>query len=70
MVDFFLDPVTPVNAHRLWGAVSLAVSLLVGRLVHRFYEDPIERRLQAWLGTRAEKRRSAEVPAEKGEPVS
>ncbi|MGW3725161.1 acyltransferase family protein [Streptomyces sp. NPDC000851] len=70
MVDFFLDPVTPVNAHWLWGAVSLAVSLLVGWLVHRFYEDPIERRLRAWLATRAEKRRSAEAPAQKGELVS
>lgn len=56
MVDFFLDPVTPVNAHWLWGAVSLAVSLLIGWLVHRFYEDPIERRLRGLLFARSAKR--------------
>ncbi|MCP3760669.1 acyltransferase [Streptomyces sp. TBY4] len=56
MVDFFLDPVTPVNAHWLWGAVSLVVSLGIGWLVHRFYEDPIERRLRGLLSARSSHR--------------
>ncbi|WP_320784012.1 acyltransferase [Streptomyces sp. CRN 30] len=58
MVDFFLDPVTPVNSHWLWGAVSLVVSLLVGWLAHRFYEDPVERRLRAYLDARSGSGRS------------
>ncbi|MFI1864910.1 acyltransferase family protein [Streptomyces jumonjinensis] len=53
MVDFFLDPVTPVNSHWLWGAVGLAVSLLVGWLAYRFFEDPIERRIRRYLDARS-----------------
>lgn len=53
MVDFFLDPVTPANSHWLWAAVGLAVSLFVGWLVYRYYEDPIERRIRAFLDARS-----------------
>lgn len=56
MVDFFLDPVTPVNAHWMWAAVGLAISLVVGWLAHRFYEDPIERRLRGFLNARSGRR--------------
>lgn len=56
MVDFFLDPVTPVNAHWMWAAVGLAISLGIGWLVHRFYEDPIERRLRTALNARSGRR--------------
>lgn len=66
MVDFFLDPVTPVNAHWLWGTVGLVISIVVGWLVHRYYEDPIERRFRAFLNSRTGRAASASPAAPAG----
>lgn len=66
MVDFFLDPVTPVNAHWLWTVVGLAISIVIGWLVHRFYEDPIERRFRVFLNSRSGSTKAAARPEPTG----
>jgi peptidoglycan/LPS O-acetylase OafA/YrhL len=52
LVDFFLDPPAPDPINWMWTGLALAISMVVSWVVHRFYEDPIERRLRAAMDRR------------------